>query len=103
MVALPPGGSVAGRFPAGGHAVDRSGGRDALPWIAAALLLYLVAFVVTIAVNVPLNDGIKAAGDPGRIADLGAVRARFDEARWRGWNLCAWSRRPRSSACSPGR
>jgi uncharacterized membrane protein len=62
-------------------------GRDALPWIAAALLLYLVAFVVTIAVNVPLNDGIKAAGDPGRIADLGAVRARFDEVRWRGWNL----------------
>jgi uncharacterized membrane protein len=61
-------------------------GQDALPWILAALVLYLATFAVTIAVNVPLNDGIKAAGDPDRI-DLAAVRARFDEARWRGWNL----------------
>jgi uncharacterized membrane protein len=62
-------------------------GRDPLPWIAAALVLYLVTFVITIAVNVPLNDGIKAAGDPDRIADLAAVRERFNEARWRSWNL----------------
>jgi uncharacterized membrane protein len=46
-----------------------------------------VASVVTVAVHVPLNDAIKAAGDPGRIADLAAVRERFDEARWVGWNL----------------
>jgi len=62
-------------------------GRDGLPWIAAALVLYLVAFVITIAINVPLNDGIKGAGDPDRIADLAAVRERFDEARWTSWNL----------------
>jgi uncharacterized membrane protein len=62
-------------------------GRDALPWIDAALVLYLVAFGVTIAINVPLNDRLKAAGDPDRIADLGAVRASFDEARWASWNL----------------
>jgi uncharacterized membrane protein len=62
-------------------------GRQELAWIVAALLLYLVAFVVTIAINVPLNDAIKAAGDPDRIADLAAVRARFNEARWRSWNL----------------
>lgn len=62
-------------------------GRDALPWIAAALFLYLVAFGITIAINVPLNDRLKAAGDPDRIADLGAVRAGFDEARWSSWNL----------------
>jgi uncharacterized membrane protein len=62
-------------------------GRDALPWIAAALLLYLVASGITIAINVPLNDRLKAAGDPDRIADLGAVRASFDEARWASWNL----------------
>ena len=43
--------------------------------VAAALVLYLVAVVITIAVNVPLNDAIKAAGDPGRIADLGRVPA----------------------------
>jgi uncharacterized membrane protein len=61
--------------------------RPALPWLVAAFLLYLAAFVITLRVNVPLNDGIKAAGDPDRIADLGAVRERFQEARWIRWNL----------------
>jgi uncharacterized membrane protein len=62
-------------------------GQDGLPWIAAALVLYLIAFVITIAINVPLNDGLKAAGDPDRIADLAAVRRSFNEQRWRSWNL----------------
>jgi uncharacterized membrane protein len=62
-------------------------GEDALPWIVAALVLYAIAFVITIAVNVPLNDALKAAGDPNRIGDLAGVRARFDEARWAAWNL----------------
>jgi uncharacterized membrane protein len=62
-------------------------GHDALPWIVAALVLYVIAFVITIAVNVPLNDAIKAAGDPDRIRDLAAVRERFDESRWAAWNL----------------
>jgi uncharacterized membrane protein len=61
--------------------------RSALPWLVAAFLLYLAAFVITVRINVPLNDGIKAAGDPDRIADLGAVRERFDEDRWIRWNL----------------
>jgi uncharacterized membrane protein len=56
--------------------------RAALPWIVAALVLYLAVFVITIRVNVPLNDDIKAAGDPDHIADLAAVRHRFNEARW---------------------
>lgn len=60
--------------------------RSVLPWIVAAFALYLVAFVVTIAVHVPLNDAIKAAGDPDRIGDLAAVRAGFDESRWVLWN-----------------
>jgi uncharacterized membrane protein len=60
--------------------------RSVLPWIAVALILYLVVFVITIGVNVPLNDAIKAAGDPDRIGDLAAVRERFDEARWVRWN-----------------
>jgi uncharacterized membrane protein len=38
-------------------------------------------------VNVPLNDAIKAAGDPDRITDLGEVRERFQEARWAAWNV----------------
>jgi uncharacterized membrane protein len=62
-------------------------GRPALPWIVAALVLYLVVFVITIGINVPLNDGLKAAGAPDRIADLAAVRERFNEARWVRWNV----------------
>jgi uncharacterized membrane protein len=59
---------------------------DALPLILAAFVLYLVAFVATIRINVPLNDGIKAAGDPDRIADLASVRKRFNEPTWVRWN-----------------
>ena len=51
-------------------------GRPPRPWIAAALGLYLVAVVITMAVHVPLNDAIKAAGDPDWL-DAAAVRARF--------------------------
>ncbi|GAA2361441.1 membrane protein [Catellatospora methionotrophica] len=61
-------------------------GGSALAWTVAALVLYLVAFVVTVAVNVPMNNAIKAAGDPDGIADLAGLRAAFDEARWSRWN-----------------
>ena len=62
-------------------------GEDVFPWVLAALLAYVIVFVITIAVNVPLNDTIKAAGDPDRIQDLAAVRERFDEARWATFNV----------------
>jgi uncharacterized membrane protein len=55
---------------------------DVLPWTLAAFLLYLAVVVITVRVNVPRNDEIKAAADP----DLAAVRRRFDEARWVRWN-----------------
>lgn len=61
--------------------------RPALLWIVTALAMYAVVVVITIVINVPLNDGIKAAGAPDRIADLAAVRERFNEARWVRWNL----------------
>jgi uncharacterized membrane protein len=61
--------------------------RPVLPWIAAAFVLYLAAVVITLAVNVPLNDGIKAVGDPDGIGDLAAVRKRFNESRWAAWNV----------------
>lgn len=48
-------------------------------WIAVALGLYLVAVAVTVAVNVPLNDAIKAAGNPEAIRDLAVVRDRFHD------------------------
>jgi uncharacterized membrane protein len=60
--------------------------RSVLPWIVVALVLYLAVVVATVAVNVPLNDDIKAAGDPDRLADLAGVREQFNEARWVGWN-----------------
>jgi uncharacterized membrane protein len=63
-----------------------AGERSALPWGVAAFALYLWVFVSTIAVNVPRNDEIKAAGDPDTI-DVAAVRARFNETKWHRWNI----------------
>jgi uncharacterized membrane protein len=57
-----------------------------LPWIAAAFVLYLVVFVITIGVNVPRNNEIKAAGDIDQVTDPYGVRERFDEASWVRWN-----------------
>lgn len=54
--------------------------------LAVALALYVVTFAVTIAINVPKNDAIKAAGDPDQI-DVAAVRAAFGETSWVQWNL----------------
>lgn len=55
---------------------------NVLPWTAAAFLLYLFVIAITVRVNVPRNDEIKASTDP----DLAAVRERFDEGRWVRWN-----------------
>ena len=81
------GGSFFGALVFGILAGALSGGRPELPWIAAEMVLWGIAVVITIAVNVPLNDALKAAGPPDAITDLAAVRAAFDEARWRMWNL----------------
>jgi uncharacterized membrane protein len=62
-------------------------GRPVLPWLVGALLPYPAAFVITLGVNVPLKDGIKAAGDPDRIADLTAVRQPFNDTRWAARNI----------------
>jgi uncharacterized membrane protein len=60
--------------------------RAVLPWIAAALVLYIATLVITIGFNGALNNELAAAGDPDRIADLAAVRERF-EASWVRWNI----------------
>ena len=60
--------------------------RSPLPWIVVAFALYLTVVVITIAVHVPLNDAIKAAGLPDDITSLATIRAQFDEARWVRWN-----------------
>ena len=62
-------------------------GRSTLRWIVAALVLYGAAFAITVAVHVPLNDEIKAAGGPDRIADPATVRERFEEDSWVRWNI----------------
>jgi uncharacterized membrane protein len=64
----------------------RGDGRAVLPWIAAALVLYIATLVITFGFNVALNNELVAAGDPDRIADLAAVRERF-EASWVRWNI----------------
>jgi uncharacterized membrane protein len=64
----------------------RADGRSILPWVLAALVLYLATIAVTMGINVPLNDTLAAAGEPARIADLTAVREHF-EAKWVRWNI----------------
>jgi len=64
----------------------RGDGRSVLPWVAAALVLYVAALAITFGVNVPLNNALAAAGDPDRIADFAAVRERFETA-WVRWNI----------------
>ncbi|MGH3083582.1 MAG: anthrone oxygenase family protein [Gaiellaceae bacterium] len=60
--------------------------RSRLPWIAAALVLYSAVVAITLRINVPLNNDIKAAGDPDLLQDFGRVRESFDETRWIRWN-----------------
>jgi uncharacterized membrane protein len=55
-------------------------------WIAAGLALYAIGLLTTMAVNVPLNNQLAAAGVPARIADPAAVRARFEDT-WNAWNI----------------
>ncbi len=59
---------------------------DPFLWVVAAFTAYAVVFGITIGINVPRNDALKAAGDPATI-DVAAARAAFDEARWVHWNL----------------
>ncbi|MET8470448.1 anthrone oxygenase family protein [Streptomyces sp. NPDC006422] len=55
-------------------------------WVFAALACYAVAFLLTSAVNVPLNDALAAAGPPADISDPARVRADF-EGPWVAWNV----------------
>ncbi|QDY75214.1 DUF1772 domain-containing protein [Streptomyces qinzhouensis] len=64
----------------------RGQGRPVLPWLIAALALYLAALVVTGSVHVPLNIQLDDVGDPDRATHLDAVRADF-ESKWVAWNI----------------
>jgi uncharacterized membrane protein len=65
---------------AGAAAALLGGEGSVLPWIAAALGLYLAVVVITFAVHLPLNDAIKAATGPD-------ARGPFQEVRWAAWNV----------------
>jgi uncharacterized membrane protein len=64
----------------------RHGPAVAMRWTVAALVLYGVVLAVTFGINIPLNNDIDQAGDPGRIADLAHVRNQF-EAPWVAANI----------------
>ena len=55
-------------------------------WRRSACYL-IAACVMTVAVNVPLNDAIKAAGRPGPDPRPRRRAQHFHEARWAAWNL----------------
>lgn len=74
-------------FTAGAGAAQLAGDdRAPLPWVTAALVLYLVAVVVTFVVHLPLNERLQSVGDPARIGDLAAVRDEFRTDTWLAWN-----------------
>jgi uncharacterized membrane protein len=51
----------------------------------AALILNATIVLVTMAINVPLNDALKARGDVSG-PDATAARQAFSERRWVAWN-----------------
>ncbi|WP_344646378.1 DUF1772 domain-containing protein [Streptomyces durmitorensis] len=61
-------------------------GTSSYRWVLAALVVYLLAFAITSAVNVPLNDELADAGDPAKISDPAAVREKFEDT-WLAWNV----------------
>lgn len=44
----------------------QAGQRATVGWIGAALVLYVVALLITVGINVPLNDTLAVAGPPQR-------------------------------------
>ena len=64
----------------------RSGAAKSAGWIVAGLALYTVIVVVTFAVHIPLNEDLRAAGDPDQIENLAAVRDDF-VTPWVAWDI----------------
>ncbi|MEU8928145.1 DUF1772 domain-containing protein, partial [Kitasatospora sp. NPDC048545] len=56
---------------------------------------YVVALLVTMGVNIPLNNQLAAAGDPSQITDFAAVRAKFADT-WVSANML------RTALCTGG-
>lgn len=57
---------------------ERKGDRSELRrFLIAAVALYAVALLITFAVDIPLNEELKDAGNPAHIHDLATVRDNF--------------------------
>lgn len=65
----------------------RAAQRPVLLWVAAALVCYLLVFVITVGVHEPLNEKLRTAGEPDSDADFAAARAVLDEGAWTAWNI----------------
>lgn len=60
-------------------------GRGALPWIAAAAVLYVAVLVITFRYNIPLNDALDAGDLSGSAQHLAELRQGFEDG-WARWN-----------------
>lgn len=56
----------------------RAGRKAAARWVVAALALYVTALLITMGINVPLNERLASVGHPDMVRDLAAVRADFE-------------------------
>ncbi|GHA40912.1 membrane protein [Streptomyces tauricus] len=55
-------------------------------WVFAALVAYGLAFLLTVTVNIPLNNDLADVGNPATTADAAAVREEFEDP-WVAWNV----------------
>lgn len=66
--------------------LERRRGLRTSRWTWAGLALYTTGFLITVGINVPLNNRLAAAGIPSQIVDLAAVRSHFENT-WNAWNI----------------
>jgi uncharacterized membrane protein len=60
--------------------------RRTLGWTVLGAVFYTVAFGITLAISVPLNNDLAGAGPVDSITDLASVRADY-ETPWVRWNI----------------
>lgn len=60
--------------------------RRVLVWLVAATVLNIAALIVTMALNVPLNDQLATVTDAPSAAELAGLREHF-EGSWVRWNI----------------
>ena len=53
-----------------------------MKYVLAALVCYLLAVIITMAINVPLNDGLKRVTDVTSQHSLADARTQFNESKW---------------------